>query len=170
MPVQDLALSPATRIIDRMKPTLQGRCVAILVDEGSNAESIAALRKALTAAKATVKIIAPKIGGATLSDGTHLAADGQLAGSPSAQFDAVASVLPLACGERLAKEAAAQDWFRDAFGHLKAIAACKGTHLILAAAGVTPDAGVFAPEDVKQFVQGAQQRFWDREPTLRTLA
>ena len=170
VPVQDLALSPATRIIDRMKPTLQGRCVAILVDDGSNAASIAALRKALSAEKATVKIIAPKIGGATLNDGTHLAADGPLAGSPSAQFDAVASVLSLASGEKLAKQAAAQDWFRDAFGHLKAIAACKGTQLILAAAGVTPDAGVFAPEDVKQFVQGAKQRFWEREPALRTLA
>ncbi|MNF12137.1 hypothetical protein D3C80_2135280 [compost metagenome] len=79
-------------------------------------------------------------------------------------------MLPLASGEKLSREAAAQDWFRDAFGHLKAIAACKGTHLILAAAGVTPDEGVFAPEDVKHFVQGARQRFWAREPALRALA
>ena len=39
------------------------------------------------------------------------------------------------------------DWFRDAFGHLKAIAACKGTRLILAAGGITPDAGVVKPEE-----------------------
>ena len=40
----------------------------------------------------------------------------------------------------LATEAAAVDWFRDAFGHLKAIAACNGTreHLFKAA-GIKPD-------------------------------
>lgn len=65
----DLELSPATRIIDRMKPTLEGRCIAILVDEGSNAESVAALRKAVEAEKAAVKIIAPKVDGIKLSNG-----------------------------------------------------------------------------------------------------
>lgn len=170
VPVQDLQLSPATQIIGRMVPTLEGRCVAILVDDGSNAKTVAALRKAIEAEKAMVKIIAPKIGGATLSDGKHLLADGRLEGSPSALFDAVASVMPLEAGERLSKEAVAQDWFRDAFAHLKAIAACKGSHKILEAGGVQPDAGVFDPEDVKGFIAGAKQRFWDREPTLRKLA
>ncbi|QMV74781.1 catalase [Comamonas piscis] len=170
VPVQDLPPSPALRIIDRMKPTLEGRCVAILVDDGSNAENVAALQKAILAEKAMVKIIAPKIGGATLSDGKHIAADAQLAGAPSAQFDAVASVIPMASGEMLSKDSAAQDWFRDAFGHLKAIAACKATHLILDAAGVKPDEGVFDPKDVPGFIKGAKSRFWEREPKLRTLA
>ena len=170
IPVQDLPVSPATRIIDRMKPTLEGRCVAILVDEGSNAESVAAMRKALETAKASVKLIAPRLGGITLSDGKEAAIDGQLAGSPSAQFDAVASIIPLESGKKLAKHAAAQNWFRDAFGHLKAIAACKGTHAILDAAGVKPDAGVVDPSDTKAFVKAAVSRFWEREPALRSLA
>jgi len=76
----------------------------------------------------------------------------------------------MASGETLAKDSAAQDWFRDAFGHLKAIAACKATHLILDAAGVKPDEGVFEPKNVAGFIEGAKTRFWDREPTLRTLA
>ena len=168
--VQDLALSPALRIIDRMKPTLEGRCVAILVDDGSNAKTVAALQKAITAENATAKIIAPKVGGVTLSDGKHLAADAQLAGAPSAQFDAVASVIPMESGERLRKDAAAQDWFRDAFGHLKAIAACKATRLILDSAGIVPDAGVFDPTDVAAFIDAAKTRQWDRERTLRNLA
>ena len=170
VPVQDLPVSPATRIIDRMKPTLEGRCVAILVDEGSNAESVAAMRKALEAAKASVKLIAPRLGGIRLSDGKEAAIDGQLAGSPSAQFDAVASIIPLESGKKLAKQAAAQNWFRDAFGHLKAIAACKGTHAILDAAGVKPDAGVVDPSDTKAFVKAAVSRIWEREPSLRSLA
>ena len=170
VPVIDLPESPATQIIARMKETLEGRCVAILVDEGSNAQSIAKLRKAIEAEKATVKIIAPKIGGVTLSDGKHLAADGRLEGSPSVLFDAVASVIPMEAGETLAKQAVAQDWFRDAFGHLKAIAACKATHKILEAAGIAPDEGVVAPEAVSEFVNAAKTRQWKREPTLRDLA
>jgi catalase len=167
--VQDLPLSPALRIIDRMKPTLQGRCIGILVSDGSNMKSVAALRKAATEAGATVKLVAPKIG-VQDSTGKPIAADGQLAETPSTLFDAVASVIPLAEGERLSREAAAVDWFRDAFGHLKAIAACKGTRLILAAGGIEPDAGVVLPEEIAQFVKLAATRQWEREPKLRTLA
>jgi len=63
------------------------------------------------------------------------------------------------------------DWFRDAFGHLKAIAACNGTreHLFKAA-GIAPDKGVVAPEDTAAFIKLAMTRQWAREPTLRTLA
>ncbi|OGB46675.1 MAG: catalase HPII [Burkholderiales bacterium RIFCSPLOWO2_12_FULL_65_40] len=169
-PVQDLALSPALRIVDRMKPTLQGRCVGILVADGSNGTSVAALRKALEKVGASVKIVSPKVGGAVLKDGTLLPADGQLAGTPSVVFDAVASVLSPEMGARLAKEAAAVDWFRDAFGHLKAIAACKGTQAILQAGGIAPDAGVVDPADVQGFLAAAQTRQWEREPQVRTLA
>ena len=169
-PVQDLPLSPALRIIDRMKPTLQGRCIGILVADGSNGTSVANLRKALEKVGATVKIVAPKVGGAVLKDGTLLPADGQLAGTPSAVFDAVASILSPDMGAQLAKEAAAVDWFRDAFGHLKAIAACKGTRAILQAGGIEPDAGVVDPADVQGFIAAAQTRQWDREPQVRTLA
>ena len=73
-------------------------------------------------------------------------------------------------GAQLAKEAAAVDWFRDAFGHLKAIAACKGTQPILDKAGVEPDAGVLAIDDVEGFLAAARTRQWDREPKVRTLA
>ena len=170
VPVQDLALSPALRLIDRMKPTLDGRCIGILVADGSNAKSVAALKAAAEQAGAKVKIVAPKVGGARMADGSVLPADGQLAGTPSVVFDAVASVLSPEMGEVLAKEAAAVDWFRDAFGHLKAIAACKGTHAILKAGGITPDAGVLDPADVKAFMAAAQTRQWAREPMVRTLA
>ena len=105
-----------------------------------------------------------------LKDGTLLPADGQLAGTPSVVFDAVASVLSPDMGAVLAKEAAAVDWFRDAFGHLKAIAACKGTQAILKAGGIEPDAGVVDPADAQGFIAAAQTRQWDREPKVRTLA
>jgi len=169
VPVQDLALSPALRIIDRMKNTLEGRAIGILIADGSNNESINAMKSALDKAGASVKLVAQKRG-VTLKDGSYVTADGQLAGTPSIVFDGVVSILPMAEAEKLAQEAAAVDWFRDAFGHLKAIAACKGTHKILEAAGIKPDAGVVAPEQVQAFIKLAKTRQWQREPTLRTLA
>ena len=168
-PILDLALSPALRIIDRMQDTLKGRCIGILVAEGSDAKSVAAIRAAAVKAGARVKIVAPKLS-VVLSDGKRLDTDGQLAGTPSTVFDAVASVLSPAEAEKLAKDSAATDWFRDAFGHLKAIAACKGTHMILKAAGIKPDRGVVLPEEIDAFLTLARTRQWAREKTIRTLA
>jgi len=170
MATQDLPLSPATALIPRMKETLDGRCLGILVADGSSATSITALKRAIEGAGAMVKIVAPKVGGALLDDGTHLPADGQLQGMPSMVFDAVASVLAPTMGKQLATEAAAVDWFRNAFGHLKAIAACQGSQPILQAAGIKPDAGVVDPADTQAFIAAAKTRQWAREPQLRTLA
>ena len=167
---EDLPPAPEVRVIGRMLPTLQGRCVGILIDDGSDAGTVAAVRKAATKAGAQVKIVAPKIGGATLSDGSHLAADGQLAGTPSVLFDAVAIVLAADAGKVLAKEAAAVDFAAFAWAHLKAIAHDAGAAPLLKAANVGKDAGVVAAEDTAAFLKAAVTRQWAREPKLRTLA
>jgi len=165
----DMRPSPALRIIDRMKPTLQGRCIAILVSDGTKMTGVDAMRTAARKAGADVKLVAPKLG-IVDSSGRAVSVDRQLAGTPSVLFDAVASMLSLEEGQRLSKEAAAVDWFRDAFGHLKAIAACQGTRKILAAGNITPDAGVVLPEEIAAFLKLAATRQWDRAPKLRTLA
>jgi len=167
---QDFPSSPALQIIGKMKATLEGRQIGILVDDGSDAVTVKALRKAAEDAGACVKIVAPKVGGATLSDGRKQAADGQLAGTPSILFDAVAVVLSTTAGKALAKEAAAVDWLRDAFGHLKAIAFDSGAQPVLQAGGIAKDAGVVSAADSGGFIRAAKTRQWDREPKLRTLA
>jgi catalase len=169
-PVQDLPPSAALSIIDNARDTLAGRCVAILVADGSDGAAVAALKKAVVAAGARVKIVAPKVGGVTLANGKQLAVDGQLAGTPSVLFDAVALVLSEAAGKALTREAAAVDFVRDAFGHLKAIAADAGAQAVLKAAGVQADAGVVAADDAHAFVAAACTRQWAREPSVRTLA
>jgi len=168
--VIDMKPSPALQIIGKMKDTLQGRAVGILIADGSDRAVVSALRKAAEDAGATVKIVAPKLGGAKLSDGKTLAADGQLAGTPSLGFDAVAVVLSDRGGKQLAKEAAAVDFVRDAFGHLKAIAADAGAQAVLKAAGIVQDAGIVAASDARKFIRAAKTRQWDREAKVRTLA
>ena len=120
--------------------------------------------------RASVKIVGPKLGGAKLADGSRLAADGQLAGMPSVMFDAVAVILSSAGANALSKEAAAIDFVRDAFGHLKAIAIDAGGQSLLQSAGVTPDAGVVSARESATFIAAAKTRLWAREAGVRTLA
>ncbi|MEO5628617.1 MAG: catalase [Thermomonas sp.] len=169
-PVLDMPLSPALAIIEKAKLTLRGRCVAILIANGTDMKQVSAIRAAARKAGAQVKLVAPKL---SIKDagGKRVDVDGQLAGTPSMLFDAVGSVLTPEAAEMLSRDAAAVDWFRDAFGHLKAIAACGGTRRwIFKAAGLKPDAGVFEPEDVSGFIEAAKTRQWKREPKVRTLA
>jgi len=162
--------SPALQIIGKMKMTLKGRKVGILIHDGSNASVVKSIKKAAEAAGATVKLVAPRVGSLKLSDGSIVSADGQIAGMPSCIFDAVALVLSEDAGKQLAAEAAAVDFVRDAFGHLKAIAADEGAQLILKAGRVGKDAGVVAASDTERFIEAAKTRQWDREPKVRTLA
>lgn len=169
-PAQDFPKAPEVRIIGRTKDLLTGRCIGILFDEGSDAALIANLRKAADKAGASVKLVAPKIGGARLSDGKTLAADGQLAGTPSVVFDAVAVVLSPEAAKKLGKESAAIDFVSDAWVHLKAIAADDGAQALLKIARVGNDAGVVEAEDAKAFLAAAATRQWAREPKVRTLS
>ena len=128
------------------------------------------IKKAAIDAGATVKIIAPKVGGAKLADGSIMGADGQLAGTPSVLFDAVAVILSDQGAKALSVESAAIDFVRDAFGHLKAIAVDKGGRALLGAANVGQDAGVVDAHDRNAFMAVAKTRQWNREKSVRTLA
>lgn len=79
-------------------------------------------------------------------------------------------MLSAKAGAELTKEAAAVDFVRDAFGHLKAIAADAGARALLEKAGVAKDEGVIDAANTQQFVQAAKTRQWDREKSVRTLA
>ncbi|UWU55990.1 catalase [Stenotrophomonas maltophilia] len=169
-PVQDMPAASEVRVIGRNKPTLQGRSIGILFDEGSDARVMASLSKAARKAGADVKLVAPKVGGATLSDGAMQTADGQLAGTPSAVFDAVAVVLSPEAAKALSKESAAVEFVSQAWAHLKAIASDAGGQTLLKAARVGNDAGIVEAEDAKAFLAAAATRQWAREPKLRLLA
>jgi len=164
----DMKASNALSIHKNMKPTIEGRTIGILIADGSDAAAIKALTDAVTKAGGKTFIVAPKIGGAKLSDGKQMKADGQLAGSPSQLFDAVAIVLSRDGCQALISQGAAVQFVMDAFGHLKAIGASPEAQPLLDKAGVKPDEGV--ADLSKRFVEAAARRFYDREPGLRDLA
>nr|WP_316627329.1 catalase [uncultured Brevundimonas sp.] len=171
VPPIDLDASPALRIVGKYPETLKGRKVAILVADGSDGAVVDAVKAAVEGDGGSVFIVAPKIGGAKLKGGKTLAADGQLAGSPSVLFDAVAIVLSEDGCAQLLKEGAAVDFAKDAFGHLKAVGYTPQAQPLLDKAGVEADAGVIdLSKDAKAFLAPARTRQWDREPKVRMLA
>jgi len=167
----DMDASPALRIVGKYPETLKGRAVGILVTDGADGAVVTAVRTAVEAEGGTVKILAPKIGGVTLKDGSALPADAQLAGAPSVIFDAVAIVASKAGCADLLRESAAMDFAAHAFAHLKAIGFTPEAQPLLDKAGVVPDAGVVdVSKKAKAFLAPARTRQWAREPSVRMLA
>jgi catalase len=167
-PVQDLAPSPALRIIGNTKDTLAGRMVGILIADGTDGALLDKVRSAVKAEGGATKVIAPRVGAITLKDGSTIDADGQLAGTPSVMVDAIALLLSSEATALLLKESAAVQFVMDAFGHLKAIGHTPATKPLLDKAGVEPDAGVVGLGN--DFIEAAKKRFYDREPKVRQLA
>ena len=163
----DLEKSPALSIHQNMKDTLEGRVVGVLISDGSDGASLKKLKADVEAAGATIFVVSPKVGGATLADGKPMKADGQLMGSPSQLFDAVAVILKEEAAKKLCNEGAAVQWVMDAYGHLKAIGHDAGAKALIDRAGIKPDEGVVK---VDALVPAAKRRFWAREKNVRMLA
>jgi catalase len=170
----DLEESPTLSLIKKAQPTLKGRKIGVLVTDGVDDALLDALRKAVEKAEAVLAVIAPKAGGVKTKQAKLLPADHALSAAPSIFFDAVAMLTSEKGAALLVKEAAAIDWLRDAFGHLKVIGHVESAAPLFEKAAVPADAddGVVALEGragIGAFITAAkQQRIWEREPTLRT--
>ena len=161
--VQEMAPSPALQIIGKMKSTLEGRAIGIVVGNGADGKKINALKNQAEDAGATVKIVARRIGAVSLKNGKSLVVDAQLAGTPSVVFDAVA--IFAGDDEELLVDPDAMDFIRDAFGHLKAIALDARGRKIFDAGHLTSDEGI-VDVDATNFVRAAKKRYWKREAAM----
>lgn len=104
--------------------------------------------------------------------GKKIAVDHALSGGTSCFFDAVAVLVSDEGAAQLVTEAAAVDWLRDAYGHLKVIAHTTESAVLLARAGIEPDGGVELTDDPRGLgrflATAARGRIWSREPRLRS--
>ncbi|MGO6735520.1 catalase [Rhizobium ruizarguesonis] len=170
---QDLEPSPGLSIIERGPKRFEGRKLGILVSDGTDAAIFKALLAEITEQKATFEVIAPKIGGVTLSDGNWIEAHQMIDGGPSVLYDAVA-LLPSAEGAGdLLKEATARDFVADAFVHCKFIGYVETALPLMQKAGIADslDEGVIAlgaAKDVTTFIKAlGKLRIWGREPSVK---
>jgi catalase len=167
--IADLPASDALSIVKNGPPSFKGRKLGILMSDGADASLFNGLVGAIDKVGAVYEVIAPKIGGVTLSDGTKVAAKQKIDGGPSVLFDAVAVVVSEAGGALLAGDAVTQDFVRDAFGHCKFIGLTKEAEPIFVKGGIADlldDACIplASAKDAAAFVDAiAALRFWPRE-------
>jgi catalase len=163
---QDLKPSDKLSILKNGPKSFAGRKVGALVTDGTDADVLAALAKALKAEGAALKLIAPEVGGFKDSAGAMHPADEKLEGGPSVLFDAVV-VLPSKEGvAALLKLPAARDFVADAAQHRKFVGYTAAATALFEKAGATLDEG-FLPlnkaGEVDAFVAACRKvRFWDR--------
>jgi catalase len=170
-PTIDLPTSDKLSILANGPKDFKGRKMGIVLTDGSSAALFNALTGALDVEGAVWEVVAPKIGGVTLDDGTAVAAKQKIDGGPSVLYDAVA-VLPSAEGAALlAKDAAAKDFCADAFAHCKFIGFSAGAAALFDAARIPAmDAGfvqLTKPKDARALVETCRAlRFWERETAV----
>jgi catalase len=170
----DLDPSPALSIILKAPKILKGKKVGVMVTDGSDATLVDSLKSAVENEGAVFEIVAPKVGGVKTADGKKLAADHGLTAGSSIFFDAVVLAASAEGCKTLMKEAAAVNWLRDAFGHLKVIGYTPDSLPLLEEASIAEkkDEGMIeiaVKAGISAFIEKAKQyKIWEREPKLRS--
>ena len=164
----DLKPSPKLSIVLNGPKSFKGRTVGALVTDGVDVGILQAVKKAVEAEGATLKLVAPHIGGVKASDGTWFDAHEKLDGGPSVLFDAVVLLPSPAEVAKLAAMPPARDFVADAVAHQKFVGYIDAALPLLAVAGAsaTIDQGFMALDKVKaakEFVTMCRKlRCWER--------
>ncbi|WP_256751387.1 catalase [Mesorhizobium sp. Mes31] len=168
---RDLGALDSLSILKNGPGRFEGRKLGILVTDGTDAGLLKAIVQALTKAGASFEIIAPKVGGATASDGSWIDAQQMISGGPSVLYDAVALLPAKPAMADLLKESTARDFVADAFAHCKFIGFVEAAAPLLSKAGVVEDEAVVrlaSVKDVAGFVTRlGELRWWAREPKVK---
>ena len=163
----DLDPSPALSIVQRGPERFEGRKLGILLTDGADAELYEELTSAIEDAGGVCEVIAPKISGATLSNGEVVPAKQKIDGAPSVLYDAVAVLASDEGTKTLAMNKTAKDFVNDAYAHCKFIGYAKQALPLLEKAGIAEDLdeGCFTlDEGVAEFVEAlGALRYWPRE-------
>ena len=167
---RDLPPSPALSLLGKAPATLRGRKVGVLIGDGFDAELVAQLTAAIEKEHASVELVGPRIGGGRAARGELVPVHHTVGGGPSVIFDAVAVLPGAAAIPELLADPVAIAWVSDAFVHCKVIATIGDAEPLLAAARVSPDAGVIdlgGDGGIGQFVTAARGgRIWSREAAI----
>ena len=184
--------SPALSMASTPNDSIRTRKVAALVADGFDAGALNAIRKALDAGGAQLKIVAPHLGSVRSAGGGTTAVDQSLRTAASVLFDAVYVAGGEAAAGVLAAHADALHFVDEAFRHCKAIAATGAGRHVLAASylglkgAIDPDADGSSVSSVSGVVTGgdrqaakvaaafvnaiAAHRHWEREADDRVPA
>ncbi|MDT7532585.1 catalase [Sphingobium sp. SA2] len=170
--IMDLPPSDALSILKNGPDNFKGRKLGILLADGADAKMFDALVRAVDKEGAVYEVIAPKIGGVTLSDGTAVAAKQKIDGGPSVLYDAVAVVASADGAALLAMDAAAKDFVTDAFAHCKFMGLTAEAQILFEKAGIADDLDegclpLATAKDATSLLTACRGlRHWPREMTV----
>ncbi|APZ92272.1 catalase [Fuerstiella marisgermanici] len=172
VPVRDVKPSKPLSQYASAPETLQGKKIGLLVTNTVDDDFYSAAMEAAKEEGAMLEVIALKAGPMQTTDGKDIQPDHFLAGAPSVLFDCVLLAPMEEDMEMLLSQAAAIDWVRDAFSHLKVIGYNEAAEALIerSCSDAKDDPGVVFVEDCDftSFVKKAKQhRIWQREPSLR---
>ena len=177
---RDIGSSPALSMAHTVKKGVETRKVAILAADGVDGEALTAMQRALKAAGAQSKIIAPRLGKLRTAQGREVTVDWSFLTAGSVLFDAVFVPGGEKSATTLVAEPRAVEFVGEAYKHCKSIGASGEGAALLDAAGIgggtaRPDqkkasAGVVLAKggDINgvtaEFIKAvAQHRHWSRE-------
>ena len=167
--VMDLPASDKLSIVKNGPASFKGRKLGILLSDGADAAILTALLDAIDKEGAVYEVVAPRIAGVTLSDGTTVAAKHKIDGGPSVLFDAVAILVSADGAALLSRDAAAKSFTTDAFAHCKFIGIGTEAKEIFVAAGIAEDLDeaclpLGKAADAGVFIEACRAlRHWPRE-------
>lgn len=171
-PIADLPASDPLSILKNAPDSFAGRKLGIFATDEADADLLNALKEKVSAVGGMVALISPKVGGITLSDGSHMEADEKIDGGPSVLYDAVALLISEDGADVVKDDAPSRDFVADAFAHCKFIGYIDTAKPLMEKAGVweAKDEGCIAlgkTADITRFVKTlGKLRHWDREPTV----
>ncbi len=166
------AVSPSLSMIARGNPkSIVGRKVAVLAAEGVDAGGLAAMRKALMSAGATVKVLSSRLGEIRGAAGEAVKVDELMVTMPSVVFDAVLVAAGARSVASLRGSGDAVLYVREAYKHGKAICAMGDGAELLDTAGIAVGApgASRGPADGSTQLAGtfiadiAMHRHWSRD-------
>ena len=173
----ELKISTALSMANTTKDTIKTRQVAILAADGVDDDSLNIMKRALEAAGAQTKIVAPHLGFIETVNGKHIKVDQSFLTSASVLFDAVYVPDGAKSVALLQGEPDAAHYVNEAYKHCKAIAAngagAKLTEISAMGSKLKSEgksgekiteAGVLIDGNPNDFIKAiAQHRFWERE-------
>ncbi len=174
---KDVGSSEALSMDKPQNKGIKTRQIAILAADGASGAQLTAMKKALMAEGAMVKLVAPHLGMLKPDSGDAMKIDGSFQTEASVLYDAVYVPGGQKSVNALKDEPDAVRFVREAFMHCKPLAASgEGIDLLKAtdqmgAPGLLDSEGVVMGQDTdqvaKEFIAAiGKHRFWSREKSL----
>ncbi len=143
----------------------------MLISEGYDRTLLDRLQAAAEAEGAALELIGPHIGGVKSNGQETVTPHHAIAGAPSVLFDTVVLAVTEAGVESLKQQAAALNFVRDAYAHLKIIGCAMDAKALLDMAGVKTDDGILevdSRDGVIAYVEAAKNgRLWARATVIK---